>query len=231
MASIPYSFSKETLWASSMTRTQKTRLTKEPRVLLFLAQGFEDLEAVSILDAFGWTEYREHIPTVQVTTTGFRKEIHGRFGLVIKPHMHLSEVNASDYAALALPGGFHGHGFDEAYDPRVHDLCRAIHSNGGPIATMCVGVLPVAEAGLLKGKRAATYPHSRNHDNFGRLRDLGCIPTHGPIEVDNRIISCAGPAQSFDVALLLLEAIIGFEGASEVKRYTMWRGKEIPDGT
>ncbi len=34
-----------------------------PKVLLFLAEGFEDLEAAAILDVCGWTEYRDHIPT------------------------------------------------------------------------------------------------------------------------------------------------------------------------
>ena len=41
------------------------------KILLFLAQGFEDLEAVSIIDVFGWTQYREDIKKASVITTGF----------------------------------------------------------------------------------------------------------------------------------------------------------------
>ena len=67
-----------------------------PRVLLFLAQGFEDLEAVTVLDACGWTEYRDHIPTVRVTTTGFHDEIRARYGLVIKPDIAFSDVAPAD---------------------------------------------------------------------------------------------------------------------------------------
>jgi len=84
---------------------------------------------------------------------------------------------------------------------------------------MCVGVLPVAEAGLLQGEKATSYAFSRNHDNLGRLRDLGCVPTPGPIEVSNRIISCAGPAQSIEVALLLLESVIGHDEVKEVEKF------------
>jgi putative intracellular protease/amidase len=40
------------------------------KILLFLAQGFEDLEAITILDVFGWTQYREHLQEVSVTTAG-----------------------------------------------------------------------------------------------------------------------------------------------------------------
>lgn len=148
---------------------------ENPKVLLFLAEGSEDLEAVAILDVCGWTEYCDHIPTVRVTTTGSHNEIRGRYGLVIRPEIAFSEVDPVDYSALALPGGFHSHGFDEAYDERLYDLARTIHAQGGIIATFCVGILPVAEAGLLKGKRATSYPHSRNYDNLRRLRGLGAI--------------------------------------------------------
>ena len=203
---------------------------ENPKVLLFLAEGFEDLEAVTILDVCGWTEYRDHIPTVRVTTTGFHKEIRGRFGLVITPEVAFSEVNPADYSALALPGGFHSHGFSEAYDERLHHLVRTIHTQGGIIATCCVGILPVAEAGLLKGKRATTYPRSRNHDNFGRLRELGAIVVDEAIVVDDRIISCEGPAQAIEVALRLLDSLIGAEGGAAVRRFMMYEQKSEAAG-
>lgn len=53
------------------------------KVLLFLAQGFEDLEAASIIDICSWTYYREHFQKVDVSVTGFHKEVTGRFGLKI----------------------------------------------------------------------------------------------------------------------------------------------------
>ncbi|MCB1872269.1 MAG: DJ-1/PfpI family protein [Gammaproteobacteria bacterium] len=188
------------------------------KVLLFLAEGFEDLEAVSILDVMGWTEYREWVPTVEVVTTGFRSIIKGRFGLEVKPDISIEQVNPADYAALAIPGGFHSHGFDEAYDNRLRDLATAIHGQGGWIATFCVGVLPVAEAGLLEGKRAVSYPFSRNHDNLGRLKELGACVVEVPVAVDDRIISCAGPAFSLEVAWKLIEGLLGGEHCAEVRR-------------
>jgi len=191
----------------------------ENRVLLFLGEGFEDLEAVSILSVCGWTEYRSHLPQVRVVTTGLHGEVRGRFGLRILTDLLLHEVNPRDYAALAVPGGFHSHGYDEAYCQPLRDLAKAIHAQGGTIATMCVGVLPVAEAGLLQREKATSYAFSRRHDNLGRLRELGCITTPGPIEVSNRIISCSGPAQSIEVAMLLLESLIGKAAAMEVGTY------------
>jgi len=188
------------------------------KILLFLAEGFEDLEAVSVLDVMGWTEYREWIPSIEVATTGFHPEVRSRFGLTVKPDIPFEDIRSSDYAALAIPGGFHSHGFDEAYDDRLRVLSREIHGQGGWLATFCVGVLPVAEAGLLKDKQAVTYPYSRNHDNSGHLQKLGAIIKDTLIAIDDHIISCKGPGASLQVAFHLLEALIGPTYSDEVQR-------------
>jgi len=56
---------------------------------LFLAEGFEDLEAVSILDVMGWTEYREWVLMIEVVTTGLHPEIKSQFGLKVKPDIQI----------------------------------------------------------------------------------------------------------------------------------------------
>ncbi|MDX2496112.1 MAG: DJ-1/PfpI family protein [Desulfuromusa sp.] len=147
------------------------------KVLLFLGEGFEDLEAASVISVCGWTDYYQHLAKVEVVTTGLHPVANGRFGLQIKTDLLVDQVDPQEYAALAVPGGFHSHGFDEAYCQSLHDLARAVHAQGGTIATMCVGVLPIAEAGLLQGEKATSYAFSRKHDNLGRIRELGGIPT------------------------------------------------------
>jgi hypothetical protein len=56
---------------------------KTVNILLFLAQGFENLEAVAIIDVFGWTRYRENLKAASVTTTGFHPIVKSRFGLKV----------------------------------------------------------------------------------------------------------------------------------------------------
>lgn len=188
-------------------------------ILLFLAQGFEDLEAVTVLTACGWTEYRPHLSDVRVTVTGFHREVKGRFGLTIKTDIPIEEVDPQDFDALVIPGGFHSHGFDEAYCAALQTLIKAMYAKGSILATMCVGVLPVAQAGLLEGKEATTYEFSRFHDNFGQLQASGCNPVHESVVVSERIISCSGPAYAQDVVMILLGHLIGTEGAQEIARY------------
>jgi len=192
------------------------------KVLLFLAQGFEDLEAASIIDICGWTYYREHLQKVDVSVTGFHKEVTGRFGLKIKTDVLIDDINPKEYEALAIPGGFHSHGFDEAYDVKVLNLAESMYNSGGIIATMCVGILPIAKAGLLKGKRATTYPFSKKHDNPRYLRKYGCQYSGKSIEIDDRIISCAGPSQSLHVVMIMLEMLLGSEETRKIKEFIVF---------
>ena len=53
------------------------------KILLFLARGFEDLEAVTVIDICGWTYYRKHLQKVDVSVAGFRRVVQGRFGTKI----------------------------------------------------------------------------------------------------------------------------------------------------
>jgi protein deglycase len=193
------------------------------KILLFLPNGFEDLEVVALIDTCGWTSYRPHLRQVRVTTAGRHPQVRGRFGTMFTPRLQLPEVRPEDYAAIVIPGGFDSHGYrEDVDDPLLRDHFQAIHSAGGWILTMCVGALPVAEAGLLKGLRATTYRYSRSEDRFARLQALGAIATEGPVESDDRIISCSGPAYAVEAAQLLLRELIGAQAAAEI--VTFMRG-------
>ena len=192
-------------------------------ILLFLCQGFEDLEAVAILDVFRWTGYRENLKTATVTTAGFHETVTSCCGLPLRPDILYPDLDPSHYQALVLPGGFHSQGFEEAYDPGIHRLARQIHQNGGMIVTMCVGILPIADAGLLKGVAATTYPYSRCHDNIGRLKAGGARVVDLPVVMDNRIISCSGPGSCLEVAFLLMDALLGPETTQQIKHFMLYQ--------
>lgn len=194
------------------------------KVLMFLAQGFEDLEAVTVMDVIGWTTVREHLIPLELQTCAFHDEVAGKFGTRISVDFNLRKrtLPLNDYSAFVLPGGFHDSGFDEAYSETVHQIASAIHAKHGIVATMCVGILPIADAGLLENKRATTYPLSRFHDNVSRLRAGKAIYTSGKVEMDSNIISSNGPASSLDVAYRLIEELTGKENADEVKRLMMY---------
>ena len=190
------------------------------KVLLFLANGYEDLEATAVIETCGWTAYRENIPRVSVIIAGFEREVRGRFGTTFSTDLLIEEVRAEDYAALALPGGFDSHGYAvQAYDARLGHLLCEMHRRNRVILTMCVGVLPVAQAGLLVGKRATTFCFSRSEDRAARLRGLGAFVTDRPIEFDGGVISCSGPAHAIEAAQLMLAELIGADACREISNY------------
>ena len=174
---------------------------------------------MTIIDVCGWTAYRDHIPDVKVTTTGFHPEIRGRFGITIKPDIPFDEVVASDYVAFVLPGGFSSHGYDEVYDPRIYISCVPFMASTERLPP-CASAswLWLSVACLMANERPLT--HSR-HDNIAQLRDHGAVMIDEPVVVDDRIISCQGPAQTIEVAMRLLDDIIGPEASAEVRHYMM----------
>lgn len=190
------------------------------KVLMFLSKGFEDLEAVTFVDVLGWTRQRDDSIPIELKTCAFHDQVSGRFGIKIKVDYNIRNetIDFSDFAALVLPGGFHSHGFDEAYCEALHHMATVFNRSGKPLATLCVGILPVSDAGILKNKRATTYHLSRFHDNPGRLRKGGAIYTANKLEVDNNIISCAGPASSLEVAYTLVEMLTGEDNMNKVKK-------------
>ncbi|MDO4289660.1 MAG: DJ-1/PfpI family protein [Eggerthellaceae bacterium] len=189
------------------------------RVLVFLAEGFEDYEAVCATSLCRWTEYRPHLPLIEVTTAGLHREVHGRFGTSFAVDALLSDVDPQSFDALVIPGGFHSHGFDEIYCEDVYEFIRRAHASGAVVATMCVGVLCVAESGVLAQGRATTYALSKNHDNVAILRATGCAFEDAPVVCSDRVISCAGPEFSQEVVYRMVDMLIGEEGTRELARY------------
>ena len=68
-----------------LKETNLTMPDESINILLFLANGFEDLEVIAIRDVFGRTQYRKNIKKAFVSTTGFHPVIKSRFGLKVEP--------------------------------------------------------------------------------------------------------------------------------------------------
>lgn len=187
------------------------------RLLLFLAEGFEEIEAAAFIDVFGWSRVVEGVTPVETVVAGLREEIHATHSLVVKPQNQLEEVDLSTIDAVAVPGGFHDRGFTEAYDPKFLNALKTVHANGGYIASICVGARPVAEAGLLENRNAVTYPlDSNKHIEF--LRGKGAVICKDEIVVHDRIITSTGPGTALGVALKLFELMNGQEEVKLLKR-------------
>jgi 4-methyl-5(b-hydroxyethyl)-thiazole monophosphate biosynthesis len=192
------------------------------KVLLFAPQGFEDIELATFTDIIGWTRVLKEVKSVDLVITAFRRNVSSKHGLTIKAHKFLNEIKPGNYDALIIPGGFNDAGYTEVYKPKVLDLINNVYKGGGIIATMCVGSLAAAKAGVLKGKKATTYSASRRHDNLQVLRNCGAIPVKERIVVSGRIITNRGPDTAIEAAFKLLEMLNGKRDANRVKKALMF---------
>lgn len=190
-------------------------------VLVILGEAFEDAEAAVLISALRWTEYRPHLASIDVTITGLRPVVHGRFGAAYEIDTPIGEIDPSAFDAVVIPGGFKSRGYEELYDERVLSVIRAMDAAEKPIVTLCVGVFVPGEAGVLAGRQATTYELSANKDNLACLEGYGATPTHERFCVDGNIVSCTGPAVSEKAAAWLLEALVGEGQAAEVSRFRL----------
>lgn len=197
-----------------MNKTLKT----DKRVLLFLAQGFEEYEAGVFTDVIGWSRICGTEP-VGLMTTGLRPEIKCTWNLTVQPELNFDKINIEDFDALAIPGGFEDAGFyEDAYDQRLLDLIREFDNRRKIIASICVAALPVGKSGVLVNRNATTYDFP---DSLRRkqLSDFGAIIKDEKIVVDKNIITSIGPSTGLDVAFKLLEMLTSKENADLVKKH------------
>ena len=179
-------------------------------VLLFLCKGFETMEASVFIDVFGWAR-NDYGADIQVMTAGFEKEVVSTFGIPVIVDQLWKDICVEEYDALVIPGGFEEFGFyEEAYDMRFMDLIKCFHKQGKLIVSVCVGALPIAKSGVLKGRKATTY-HQRNGYRQKELAAFGVDVIEEPVVMDDNVITSWCPSTAVEVAFLTLHQLLGEE--------------------
>ncbi len=185
------------------------------KVLLLLLPGFEFLEAAAFTDVFGWNLLLGD-KNSQIVTAGPALALTASFGGQYQPGLLLQEVQAEEYAALAVPGGFSRFGFFRAMeDPAVQQLIRQFHRAAKPIAAVCTGAIALSRAGILQGRKATTYWIEQGYYQ----RDLeqgGARYQRQPLVRDGHILTGQNPAAAVPLALLLLSLLSSAENAAYV---------------
>ena len=198
------------------------------RVLLLLCDGVEILEAGAFYDVLGWAS-ESGTETIEVVTAGLRTPVRCTFGMPLVPDRMIHEVDAEDFDAVAVPGGFGEYGFyDEALSDAVGDLIRRFDELGRPIASICVGALSVAASGVLDGRCATTY-HLMGSQRRDQLAAFGAEVVDGPIVRDGHIVTSTGPGTAVDVAFGLLEDLTDEANAVAIRHLMGFGSKDVAD--
>jgi protein deglycase len=165
------------------------------RVLVPLAEGFEELEAVTIIDMLR----RAGIEVVVASLAG--NPVTGSHGIALTADATLDEVSRQPFDLLALPGGMPG-AANLTADPRVGAIIRRLHDSGRHVAAICAAPMALAAAGVLNGRRATAHPGILD-------RAAGLTLVDEPVVVDDRVITSRGPGTALDFALELVAQLQG----------------------
>ncbi len=174
-------------------------------VLVPLAQGCEELEAVTIIDILRRAD-------IKVVTAGLDGEpVRASRAVTIVPDTTLDRVLGQDFDMVVLPGGLPG-ADNLNNDERVHQLLKRMAEQGKYVCAICAAPVVLAKAGLLSGKKATSYPGFV--DKMG-LDDV--TYTGAAVEQDGKVITSRGPGTAMDFALTLIEALLGAERRKTVE--------------
>lgn len=169
------------------------------RVLVPLAQGCEELEAITITDLLVRAG-------IDVTTAGLDNEaVTASRGTKIIPDTSIDAILNEEYDLIVLPGGLPGADYLRD-DQRLQSLLKKHAGNDKFIAAICAAPKALASAGLLDGKTATAYPGT-----LEALRQNAIEISTSAIEIDGKIITSRGPGTAMDFALTLIELLEGAE--------------------
>ena len=122
------------------------------KVYIFFADGFEDIEGLTVVDLMRRAGI--DIQTVSVKET---KEIRTSHGINLLTDRTFGECDFSDADMLVIPGGMPGTKYLEEYKP-LTDLLTDFYQKGGKIAAICAAPSALGILGILEGKNATSYP-------------------------------------------------------------------------
>lgn len=167
------------------------------RVLIPLAAGFEDLEAVTLVDLL-------RRAGLDVLTAGLAPGlVQGARGLRVQPDVLLDDVLDQDFHLVALPGGMPG-AENLRRDARILAMLKRVAAAGQFTAAICAAPIALAEAGLLDGKRATSYPGF-----VDKMTIPGCAYSTDAVVVDGTVVTSRGPGTAMDFALALIGLLCG----------------------
>ena len=180
------------------------------KIGIFFAEGFEEIEALTVVDIC-----RRCGLEIEMVSAYGEKQVLGSHEIRVTMDKTFGEADFASYDMLVLPGGGKGTKGLEACRPlmeKVDEFCRA----GKYVAAICAAPSILGHRGLLKGRRACSYPDFESHLE-------GATVTAGPVEVDGNVITSRGMGTAIDFALAIAEVFCGSEAAKSMASQIVYR--------
>lgn len=170
--------------------------------MLPLAEGFEEIEALTVVDVL-------RRAGINVDTVGVMGSmVTGSHGVRVMADKKLLEINADDYDGIVLPGGNPGY-LNLGRSSKIIEILKKFDAEGKLIAAICAAPSILAKAGVLEAKKATIYP--------GMEKELP-YPRGERVVIDGKIITSQAPGTAMEFALAIVEFLAGKDRAFQMKR-------------
>ena len=173
------------------------------KVFVFLATGFEEIEAIAPIDVLRRAEL--DVVTVSISDN---KTVEGAHGIKVEADRLFAETTFGDNDYYILPGGQDGMLNLSAHEG-VNNLLKNQHAAGNKLAAICASPSVLGKLGILEGKEAVCYP------GFEGNLTGATISKHSVVE-DGNVITGKGPGVTIEFALKIVETLKGKSVAEQV---------------
>jgi len=177
-------------------------------IYVFLAEGFEEIEALTPIDVLRRAEL--NVLTVSVME---EQVVTGAHGVPVVADRMFADIHLEDAEMLLLPGGLPGATNLDAHQG-LSDMIVAFATERKPLAAICAAPLVFGNRGLLQGKKATCYPGFETYLT-------GAEYTAALVETDGNFITAKGPGAAMDFAFAIVEKYCGLEKVNELKQGMM----------
>ncbi|MCB9831708.1 MAG: DJ-1/PfpI family protein [Planctomycetes bacterium] len=173
------------------------------RIIVPLAPGFEEIEAVTIVDVLR----RAGLEVVLAALDP--GPVRGAHGLTMLPDAVIDDLDPEGWAMVVLPGGLPG-AEHLTNDQHVQTMLRRVLDGGGKVAAICAAPMAFGPSGLAADRATTCYPGFEKR--FVQKEHLDCR-----VVVDGPVITSRGPGTALEFALTLVEELEGAEAAAKLQ--------------
>lgn len=173
------------------------------KVLVLLADGFEEIEALSVVDVLRRANVDCKICSIE------EEYVRGTHNIIIKSDCNIKDINVEEYDGVVLPGGLPG--ADNLKVECVKELVVKMNDKKKIVAAICAAPETLEYFNILENKKCTSYPgFIKNKDKVNYIEDEAVV-------VDDNIITSRGPATALVFALSILEKLGYLNEVEDIK--------------
>ncbi len=179
-------------------------------VYVLLCEGFEELEALTVVDVLRRGDVGVKLVGVDAMT------VKGSHGISVNADISFDEIDTGDISLIYLPGGMPGTR-NLNLNKKVTALLNAVNQADIPIAAICAAPSVLGNMGILKNKRAVCYPGFESYLSGAKIQK------RLRVEHDSNILTAVGAGASAEFAFEILSMLKDHETAAYVKEQMLFK--------